>query len=212
MAVPRKKPLLRTIRVPQQARSRKTRARALRAAIDCFEELGYDETNTAEIARRAAIGVGTLYGYFRDKRAILLEVLQDTVNEIANYTIRELEPEVWREGEPRDHVRHLIDALFHTRRIQPGMQRILWERYFKDSEFRAAVQQIEQRVLAALMRLFDDLRAQGKTRIQDGASAAFVIYSSVEWTASRLILSNDEAATDRMVATTSDMVSRFLFD
>ena len=28
-------------------------ARALRAAVECFEELGYDETTTAEIARRA---------------------------------------------------------------------------------------------------------------------------------------------------------------
>jgi len=212
MASVKKRPLIREIRVPQQARSRKTRARALRAAIECFEELGYDETNTAEIARRGRIGVGTLYGYFRDKRAILLELLEGTVNEIANYAIEALDPVKWQKGDPRDHVRALIDALFHTRRIHPGMQRILWERYFKDPEFRAAVQQIEQRVIAALMQLFNALRAGGPLRIGDGATAAFVIYSSVEWTASRLVLSGDEEAIDRAVVATSDMVSRFLFD
>lgn len=212
MGAPRKKPVLREIRVPQQDRSRKTRERVLQAAIECFDALGYDETTTAEIARRARIGVGTLYGYFRDKRDILLEILEETVNEIANYTIVELQPEAWQHGDPREHVRALIDALFHTRRIHPGMQRILWERYFKDPEFRAAVQQIEHRIIAALVSLLESLRAGGKVRISDSQTAAFVVHSAVEWTASRLVLSGDEDAVDRAVVATSDMVSRFLFD
>lgn len=212
MATAKKKPGLRAVRVPQQARSRKTRERALRAAVECFEQLGYDETNTSEIARRARIGVGTLYGYFRDKRAILLELLQGTVSEIADFTIRELDPDAWQQGDPRDHVRRLIDALFHTRKIQPGLQRILRERYFKDPEFRAAVQQIEDRVLAALIRLIDSLRPSGRTRITDTRSAAFVIYSAVEWTSSRLLLSGDQSAIAPTVDATADMVSRFLFD
>lgn len=212
MATAKKRPLLRAVRVPQQARSRKTRERVLLAAVECFEQLGYDETTTAAIARRARIGVGTLYGYFRDKRAILLELLQDTVSEIADFTIRELDPGAWSEGDPRDHVRHLIDTLFHTRKIQPGLQRILRERYFKDPEFRAAVQEIEDRVLAALVRLIEALRADGRTRITDAASAAFVIYSAVEWTSSRLLLSGNEAAVVPTVAATTDMMSRFLFD
>lgn len=209
----KKKPARRrAVRVPQQARSRRTRERALQAAVECFEQLGYDETNTAEIARRARIGVGTLYGYFRDKRTILLELLEATVSEIADFTIRELDPEAWQLGDPSEHVRRLIDALFHTRTIQPGLQRILRERYFKDAEFRAAVQAIEDRVLAALVRLLDSLRSVGRTRISDSASAAFVIYNAVEWTSSRLLLSGNEAAVDPAVDATADMVSRFLFE
>lgn len=212
MAVARKRAVVREIRVPQQARSRRTRERALRAAVECFEERGYDETTTAEIARRARIGVGTLYGYFRDKREILLELLAETVDAIAADIIRELDPAAWQQGDPREHVRTLIDTLFNTRRVQPGMQRILWERYFKDPEFRAAVQQIEQRILAALVILLESLRAGGKVRITDSRTAAFVVHSAVEWTSSRLVLSGDEAAVARTVAATSDMVSRFLFD
>lgn len=213
MAVAKKKAVVREIRVPQQARSRKTRERALRAAIECFEERGYDETTTAEIARRARIGVGTLYGYFRDKRDILLELLEATVNEIANYTIQELDPAAWQQGDPREHVRNLIDALFRTRRIQPGLQRILRERYFKDPEFHSAVQQIEERVTGALVALFEAMRAGGTVRIADSEMAAFVVYSSVEWTTSRLVLSGDDPETvDRAAAATADMVSRFLFD
>lgn len=198
-------------RTPQQARSRRTRQQILEAAVECFEELGYDETTTAEIARRAGIAVGTFYGYFKDKRSILLELLEGTVKEIADYVIRSLDPEVWRHADARASVRSLIDALFHTRTFNPGMQRILWERYFKDPEFRDAVQAIEQRVRAATVTLLEALEADGRLRIHDFPTAAFVIYTAVEWTASRLMLGGAAAEIDAAVEATSDMVSRFLF-
>jgi len=50
------------VRTPQQARSRRTREQILEAAVTCFEKRGYEETTTAEIARRARIAVGTCYG------------------------------------------------------------------------------------------------------------------------------------------------------
>jgi len=198
-------------RVPQQARSRQTREQILASAVACFEQRGYDETTTAQIARRAGIAVGTLYGYFSDKRAILLELLDSTANEIANYVVRSLEPDAWRGADPRASVRNLIDALFHTRTINPGMQRILWERYFKDPEFRAAVQAIEQRVRTALVHLFTALEAEGRLRIDDFATAAFVIYTSIEWTAARLMLGGAGTAIEPTVDAASDMLSRFLF-
>ena len=197
-------------RTPKQARSRRTREKVLEAAIACFEELGYDETTTAEIARRAKIAVGSLYGYFKDKRAILLELLQGTIAQIADYTIRELDPEGWQGRSYKSNIRRLIDALFHTRHFNPGMQRILWERYFKDQQFHEAVTDIEARVRGALVHLLSTLKERGRLRIDDVDTAAFIIYTSIEWTASRLILSESEVAVDDAVAATSDMVSRFL--
>jgi len=204
--VPRKAP-----RTPQQARSRRTRARILKAAVACFEARGYDATTTAAIARRAGIGVGSFYGYFHDKRAILLELLEGTIEKIADYVVQSLDPQMWRAADPRASVRTLIDALFHTRTFNPGMQRIVWERYFKDQEFRAAVSVIERRIRSAMEELFARLQADGRLRVGDIDTAAFVVYSSIEWTASRLMLGESGAETDRTVAAASDMVSRFLF-
>lgn len=199
------------VRMPQQARSRRTREQILKAAVACFEAHGYEETTTAHIARRARIAVGTFYTYFTDKRAVLLELLDATVNEIANYVVSSLDPQRWKHADPRSSVRALIDALFHTRTFNPGMQRIVWERYFKDPEFRGAVEAIEHRVRAAMVRLFVELKAEKKLRIDDFATAAFVIHSSIEWTASRLMLESADAETDAAVTLASDMVSRFLF-
>lgn len=199
-------------RTPQQARSRQTRAKILKAAVTCFEAHGYDHTTTAAIARRAGIAVGSLYGYFKDKRAILLELLDGTVNQIANYVVQNLDPQMWRDTDPRPAVRGLIDALFHARTFNPGMQRILWERYFKDGEFRAAVERIERRVRTAMKDLFAALQAENRLRIRDVETAAFLIYSSIEWTGARLTLGASGTQTDRAVEAASDMVSRFLFE
>lgn len=201
----------RELRTPQQARSRRTREKILAAAVACFEELGYDATTTAAIAKRARISVGSLYSYFHDKRAILLELFEKTARQISTYVIDSLDPEVWRSAEPRASVRKLIDALFHTRTFNPGMQRIIWERYFKDPEFREAVQANEMRLRTAMVELFAVLKAQGKLRVADVASAAFVLHTSVEWTAARLMLGTSGAEIDPAVEATSDMVSRFLF-
>jgi AcrR family transcriptional regulator len=178
------------------------------AAAASFEERGYDETTTAEIARRAGVAVGTVYGYFPDKRAILLEIVHDTVAQVVEMILERLEPEHWQGDDLRGSIRDLIHTIFTTRRLRPGLQRIVWERYFKDSEVREALEMIEARVMAAVKQLLLHLEAIGAGRVRDPDAAAYVIHTSVEWTASRLILGGEsEAVVGAAVETTTDMIA-----
>jgi AcrR family transcriptional regulator len=180
----------------------------LEAATAAFEERGYDETTTAEIARRARVAVGSVYGYFPDKRAILLEILHETVAQMAGQIVSELDPGRWRDADLRQSVRKLIEAIFKTRRLRPGVQRILWERFFKDAEVRRAMEAIEVRVQGAIEDLLASLRADGRVQARNPASAAFVIQTSVQWTAARLMLGGaSEAEVDAAVDTVSEMIS-----
>jgi AcrR family transcriptional regulator len=201
----------RGVRTPQQARSRKTRNRIVAAAIAAFETNGYDDTTTAAIARRAGIGVGTLYAYFPDKRKLMLEVLDGTVRAMSDMVVEALAPERWREGAPREHVRAVIEAVMSSRLISPGIQRILWERHLKDPEFRDAVLAIEHRVREALERLFADLEARGVLRPVAPHAAAFVVHAAVEWIASRLVLGEADVPQPDVVEAATDMVARYLF-
>jgi AcrR family transcriptional regulator len=195
-------------RTPRQARSRRTRQRVLEAAAAAFEERGYDETTTAEIARRARVAVGSVYGYFPDKRAILLEILHETIAQMAEQIVAELDPDRWRDADLRQSVRKLIETIFKTRRLRPGVQRILWERFFKDTEVRRAMEAIEVRVQGAIEELLAALRADGRVQARNPASAAFVIQTSVQWTAARLMLGGaSEAEVDAAVDTVSEMIS-----
>ncbi len=205
---PARKPPRGGPRRPQQARSRRTRKALVEAAGALFEERGYDETTTAEIARRAGVAVGTVYGYFPDKRAILMEILHDTVAQIADLVLERLEPERWRDADPRRSLRDLIHTLFTTRRLRPGLQRIVWERFFKDDQVREALEAIEAPIFLAVKNLVLHLEEWGVGGVRDPDSAAFVIHTSVEWTASRLMLGGaDEAEVEAAVETTTDMIA-----
>lgn len=63
------------VRTPRQERSIATKNKIIEAGYDLFSKVGYHSTNTAEIAKHAGVSTGIIYGYFKDKRDILLDVL-----------------------------------------------------------------------------------------------------------------------------------------
>ena len=71
------------IRDPKQQRSIEKKERIIKAAYDLFSENGYYSTVTSDIAKRAGVSTGIVYGYFTDKRDILFYVLKDYINETA---------------------------------------------------------------------------------------------------------------------------------
>ena len=70
------------IREPQQERSIETKNKIIEAGYALFSEVGYYGTNTAEIAKRAGVSTGIVYGYFQDKRDILISVLGTYIRDV----------------------------------------------------------------------------------------------------------------------------------
>lgn len=73
----------REIRIPKQKRSIEKKNRIIKAAYTLFNEKGYHNTNTAQIAKEAGLSTGCLYDYFIDKQDIFMEVLKLHNEEIA---------------------------------------------------------------------------------------------------------------------------------
>jgi len=71
-----------TVRKPQQQRSIDKRNKIIQAGYELFAQNGYFNTNTAEIAKSAGVSTGLVYGYFRDKRDILVEVLDQYIQQV----------------------------------------------------------------------------------------------------------------------------------
>src|SRR4051812_26721542 len=62
------------LRPPQQRRSRESLERALAAGIALLEEGGYEAFTINEVARRAKVSVGSLYGRFQSKDGLYHEL------------------------------------------------------------------------------------------------------------------------------------------
>ena len=65
------------IRQPKQTRSMETKEKILKTALRLFCENGFYKTTTNEIAKQAAVPIGSLYSYFKNKDMILLKILDD---------------------------------------------------------------------------------------------------------------------------------------
>ncbi len=200
-------------KAPQQARSRRTRQKLIDAAVDCFERHGFEETTTAMIAAEAGVAVGTVYNYFTDKREIILELFDRTNREVAEEAIAQLDPASWRGTiDPRDRTRSLIDAIFHSQRLQPGIQRILWAQFFQDPEFREPFEELRSRIRVAIDAFIAAADEAGLCRPGlDREMASFVVLNAVQWNASLSFLNEDPKFRDAAAHATAELVARYLF-
>lgn len=78
----------------------------LDAAVELFVEQGFAATKVSQIARKAGVTPGTLYVYYKNKEAILQEVVMKTLNPIFNESDAILES---YQGSAEGLVRILID-------------------------------------------------------------------------------------------------------
>ena len=67
------------MRVTAETRA-ETRERILEASRQLFAENGFDSATTRDIARKAEIGVGTLFNYFSTKEAIVATLAAEAVS------------------------------------------------------------------------------------------------------------------------------------
>ncbi|MEU6238830.1 helix-turn-helix domain-containing protein [Kitasatospora sp. NPDC047058] len=78
------------------------------AALDLFEERGYDSTTVIEIAERAGLTKSTFFRYFPDKREVLFD--RGTVTDLLVEGIASAPPA----ADPLDAVADALDALGRT--------------------------------------------------------------------------------------------------
>ena len=80
----------REIRIPKQKRSIEKKNRIVLAAYKLFNEKGFHNINTAQIAKEAGLSTGCLYDYFIDKQDIFMEVLKMHNQEITEFIHKKL--------------------------------------------------------------------------------------------------------------------------
>ena len=64
------------VREPQKSTSKEKKLKIIEAGLRVFGDKGYYNTNTAQIAKVAGVSTGIVYSYFKDKKDILLQVIE----------------------------------------------------------------------------------------------------------------------------------------
>lgn len=190
---------------PSQARSRDTRDRILRAAARVFARHGYAAGTTNRIADEAGVSVGSLYQYFPNKDAILLQLAMAHVDDgVARLQHRlgnlgalpeRLEPLV------REFVRVAIDA----HRDDRDLHRVLFEESPRPPALLERVHDMEASAVTILSALLAD---HPEVHVQDTGMASWIALATVEslthrYMASRVDVGDLEAFEDEVVSLVS---------
>lgn len=70
------------IRLTQEERSSRTRAKLIAATLDCVRDLGYANVTTTAIAERAGVSRGAMQHQFSTRTELLLAVMDEVVDQL----------------------------------------------------------------------------------------------------------------------------------
>ncbi len=196
---------------PKQARSKQTKEKIILAAIELFQERGYEKTTSNDIAAAAGVSVGSFYVYFTDKRNLLLTIFDRLAEELFKNIFDSLKPEHLFDDELRPRIRQAVANAVVDKQTHAGLHRVICELVLKDAEFAAKQKAMMNRSIARLQEMISLSKKAGISWDIDVEAAAFVVHRVVFDISQDYVTGCCEFDQNRAIDALSDMIYRFLF-
>ncbi|MFT3696724.1 MAG: TetR/AcrR family transcriptional regulator [Kofleriaceae bacterium] len=150
----------------------------MKAAREVFDAQGYADASVAEIAKRAGVVEGSVYRYFENKRALLVEVVERWYEEL----LSDYDEHVSVITGTWDRLRYLVWKHLSTIEKEPMLVKLVFEELRPGKDYRRT--DVFELNRAYTKRTLDILK-EGVTRgeIRDDVSLAMardMIYGGVE--------------------------------
>lgn len=196
---------------PKQARSKQTREKIIQAAIQLFEELGYEKTTSNEIASAAGVSVGSFYVYFSDKRQVLLTIFDQLADDLFKNVFVNLKPEDLFDSELRPRIRQAVANAIIDKQKNSGLHRVIGELVLKDAEFAERSKTLTERSISKLNEIISLAHKAGLAWELDVEAAVFIVHRVVFDISQDYITGVIDFDRERAIDALSDMIYRFLF-
>jgi len=159
--------------------TRDTKKELLNAAVDLFFEKGYASTTIREIGRKAGISNSLIYHYFKDKEAMLFEIVRLSIEDI-NSTLKDVD----RKGlPPLECLREMVmaqTAIISSKRQKES--KILFSEYqWITGRKRSIIKKSQRSVYELYLRKFKELRKNGLTNDIDPTVLTFSVFGVIFW-------------------------------
>jgi len=168
----------------RERRKLQTRERIRAAAAELFTRKGYAAATMRDIARRAHVGLGTLFNYAQDKRDLVFLIFNEELNAVTDVALA-----APRAGQP------LVDQLIAVFRVhyrwlagKPALARILLQEltFYSSGKQAATFHGIRKRLIDGLEQLVLASQKEQKVRADENAGViarhVFFVYSaSLRW-------------------------------
>jgi len=146
------------------------RQRIREAARELFSKRGYDSATLRQIARRAHVGLGTLFNYAQDKRDLVFLIFNEELAAVTDEALRAAESHHFL----LDQLMDIYKPHYEYFSKHPALSRILLKEltFYSEGKQAAAFQQIRGRLIAGIEKAVR--AAQQERRIRSKEKAAIV--------------------------------------
>ncbi|MEU2211876.1 TetR/AcrR family transcriptional regulator [Streptomyces hygroscopicus] len=196
---------LRPRKQPRQARAELTRQRILTAAAHVFAEYGYAAGTTNRIAERARVSIGSLYQYYPNKDAILVELIARHLHAGAEAVSGR-----WDEEPPgsfEEIIRGFVRLAIDNHHDDPRLLRVMAEYGPRSPELLTKVAEYERERIAYTREL---LERHPEVTVGDTDVAARLIVTTVEFAVHQLIAAPGSIDTTRLENELVAMLVRYV--
>lgn len=190
---------------PRQVRAELTRERILTAAAHVFTDHGYAAGTTNRIAERARISIGSLYQYYPNKDAILVELATRHVEAGVAAVKRRMDDELPHTLE--EIIRSLVRTSIENHLDDPQLLRVLVEQAPRSPELlRTTARHTRERTAYAQ----ELIETYPEVRVEDTYVAARLLVSVAELLIHQLIAEPDPVDAGRLETELVAMLTRYL--
>jgi len=161
-----------------------TRERIRAAAADLFTRHGYGAATMRQIARRAHVGLGTLFNYAEDKRDLVFLIFNEELNATTDVALAAPRP-----GQPlADQLLAVCAVHYRWLAEKPALARILLQEltFYSSGKQAATFHGIRKRLMDGIGHLIEKNQKSGQVRKDQSADLVaryvFFVYSaSLRW-------------------------------
>ncbi len=193
------------VRTPKQQRGIETRKQIIKAAFKLFADKGIHGTNSIEIAKKAGISIGSFYSYFKNKKILLLEMLEDYVEQHYRMVWRKLDGFNLDELD-RDKITSIIESVFEAYDIAPEFHCQTHALRYSDPDIKRIYDRERAREIDQIRNIIEK-NVDRLVNLEDPLIAAMVIHNAVENVAHTAKFMGSDIAEERLVDGLTDMIS-----
>jgi len=195
------------VRTPKQQRSIQTKKRIIKAAFHLYAQKGIHGTNSKEIAGKAGVSIGSFYSYFKNKKTLLLEILEDFLDQVYLTIWKEMEQITINEL-GRNEVKFIIENVFKAYDIAPTFHSQTHALRYSDPDINRVYERERSREVTQIRYLLENNKH--RMRISDQHAAAIVIHNAVESVAHTAKFLGPKIDDSRLISELTDMIYNFL--
>ncbi len=196
-------------RAPVQRRSKDKKRKLIVAGMKLFSDKGFHKTNISEIAEKAGVSVGSFYGYFKDKKDLLLEVSQAYGNSIIKGIYENIADEVPVHKDNTTIIEFIVNSAKQAHMLSTELHREMLALKNREPE----MAKLDNRITTSFQNGIEEIliKCGRRIKVQDTNTAAKLVAGAIEEIMHRCYIEKQEEDAAPLLSELTEMCAGYLF-